>query len=136
VPFNIRYCTLNYGYDRKQLSRELPILAQINLDGNCFIIMLIAMILLMLLGIEPSWIPVLMIGILILFLSFSAPNQPGSILIGTLIILYYLKADNLISMAIYFEVFFGTIQNIVNVLGDMVTVAVENQRVTCKKLSE
>lgn len=128
VPFNIRYCARNYGFNRKRISESLPILAQANLDGNCFIIMMNAMGLVFLMGIEVSWLQILVIGILVLFLSFGAPNQPGGILIGTLIILYYLKAEDLISFAIYMEVFLGTIQNAINVIGDIVTVAIEEQK--------
>ena len=49
-------------------------------------------------------------------------------MIGMLIITFYLKADELISIAIFAEVFFGSIQNIINVLGDIVTVAIDEQK--------
>ena len=58
---------------------------------------------------------------------WTPPNQPGSILIGTLIIALFLKADVLIPTAVYLEVFFGAIQNLINVTGDMVTVAIEEK---------
>lgn len=128
VPFNIRYCSRKYGYDIKRLSGKLPILAQTNLDGNCFLIMLISMSFIFLLGIEISWLQIIGIAFLILFLSVGAPNQPGSIMIGMLIITLYLKADELIIIAIFAEVFFGWLQNIINVLGDIVTVAIEEQK--------
>ena len=128
VPFNVRYCSTKYGYNRKRLSEKLPILAQTNQDGNCFLIMLIAMIFIFMLGIEVSWLQIAGIGFLVLFLSVGAPNQPGSIVIGILIITFYLKADGLISIAIFAEVFFGSIQNIINVLGDIVTAAIEEQK--------
>ena len=128
VPFNIRYCSRKYGYNRKRLSEKLPILAQTNLDGNCYLIMLISMIFIYLLGIDISWLQIVGIAFLVLFLSVGAPNQPGSMLIGMLIITFYLQADELISIAIFAEVFFGSIQNIINVLGDIVTVAIEEQK--------
>ena len=128
VPFNIRYCSRKYGYNRVRLSEKLPILAQTNLDGNCFLIMLISMSLIFMLGIEISWLQIIAIAILILFLSVGAPNQPGSIMIGMLIITMYLKADELMIIAIFAEVFFGWLQNIINVLGDIVTVAIEEQK--------
>ena len=128
VPFNIRYCSRKYGYNRKRLSEKLPILAQTNLDGNCFLIMLISMSLIFMLGIEISWLQIIGIAFLILFLSVGAPNQPGSIMIGMLIITLYLKADELMIIAIFAEVFFGWLQNIINVLGDIVTVAIEEQK--------
>ena len=128
VPFNIRYCSRKYGYDVKRLSDKLPILAQTNLDGNCFLIMLISMSFIFLLGKEISWLQIVGIAFLILFLSVGAPNQPGSIMIGILIITLYLKADELILIAIFAEVFFGWLQNIINVIGDIVTVAIEEQK--------
>ena len=128
VPFNIRYCSRKYGYDVKRLSDKLPILAQTNLDGNCFLIMLISMSFIFLLGIEISWVQIIGIAFLILFLSVGAPNQPGSIMIGMLIITIYLKADQLMIIAIFAEVFFGWLQNLINVLGDIVTVAIEEQK--------
>ena len=133
VPFNIRYCSRKYGYSLKGLTSKLPILAQTNQDGNCFLIMLISIIFIFMLGIEISWLQIVGIGLLVLFLSVGAPNQPGSIVIGMLIITFYLQADELISVAIFAEVFFGSIQNIINVLGDIVTVAIEEQKYKLKK---
>lgn len=71
---------------------------------------------------------ILEIAIIALFLSLGAPNQPGSIVVGILIITLVLQEDELISIAIYAEVFFGAIQNIINVVGDIVTVAIEENR--------
>ena len=80
------------------------------------------------LGADASWLLIAEIAIIILFLSLGAPNQPGSILIGIFIITFLLKADDLISVAIYAEVLFGAIQNIINVTGDIVTVAIEENK--------
>ena len=129
VPFNIRYCVKNYGMDRKRISDKFPVLAQINLDGNCYLIMLIGMMFIFLMGDRASWYHIVVIAILVVFLSFGAPNQPGSILIGTLIIALFLKGDVLIPTAVYLEVFLGGAQNLINVAGDMVTVAIEEKQV-------
>lgn len=123
APYNIRYCVKHYGMDRSKLSRALPLLAQINRDGNCFLLMLVAMLFIFASGAEVSAVNIIVIAALVLFLSFGAPNQPGSILIGTLIIITYLHAYDAICMAIYLEVFLGGIQNIINVISDIVTVA-------------
>lgn len=76
-----------------------------------------------------SWFHVIVIAIMVIFLSFGAPNQPGSILIGTLIIALFLKTEDLIPTAVYLEVFFGAVQNLINVTGDLVTVAIEEKQV-------
>ena len=125
APYNIRYCVKHYGMDRSWLSRALPLLAQINRDGNCFLLMLVAMLYIIGSGTDVSAVNVIVIGALVLFLSFGAPNQPGSILIGTLIIITYLNSYDVICMAIYLEVFLGGILNMVNVISDIVTVAEE-----------
>ena len=129
VPFNIRYCVKNYGMDRKRIEDKFTILAQINLDGNCYLIMLMGMLFIFMMVSNASWFHIIVIAIMVVFLSLGAPNQPGSILIGTLIIALFLKADVLIPTAVYLEVFFGAIQNLINVTGDMVTVAIEEKQV-------
>ena len=129
VPYNIRYCVKNFGMDRKRISDKLTILAQINLDGNCYLIMLMGMLFVFMMVTSASWYHIIVIAIMVIFLSFGAPNQPGSILIGTLIIALFLKADDLIPTAVYLEEFFGAIQNLINVTGDLVTVAIEEKHV-------
>ena len=128
VPFNTRYCVKNYGYNRKRLEDTLPVLAQTNLDGNCLLLMLIGCSLLYFSDAGTSVLDIVMIGIMVLFLSLGAPNQPGSILIGTLIIISYLSANELVCAAIFMEAIFGSIQNIINVIGDIVIVAIEDSR--------
>ncbi len=128
VPFNVRYCVKNYGMDRKRITDKFAILAQINLDGNCYLIMLMGMLFVFMMVTSASWYHIVVIAIIVLFLSFGAPNQPGSVLIGTLIIALFLKADVLIPTAVYLEVFFGAIQNLINVAGCVVTVAIEEKQ--------
>lgn len=129
VPFNIRYCEKHYGMDRSRITDKFTILAQINLDGNCYLIMLMGMLFVFMMVSKASWYHIIVIAVMVVFLSLGAPNQPGSILIGTLIIALFLKADVLIPTAVYLEVFFGAIQNLINVTGDMVTVAIEEKEV-------
>lgn len=128
LPFNIRYCWREYGFNRERISSKLPILAQTNQDGNCYLIMLTSMIFIFMMGIHVSLLQIIGIAVLVLFLSIGAPNQPGSILIGMLIITFYLQANELIIVAIYAEVFFGALQNAINVVGDIITVAIEEQK--------
>ena len=129
VPFNIRYCTRKYGMARNRISDKFSVLAQLNLDGNCYLIMLIGMLFVFMMGDRASWYHILVIAILVVFLSFGAPNQPGSILIGSLIVALFLQGDILIPTAVYLELFFGGIQNIINVTGDLVTIAIEEKHV-------
>ena len=128
VPFNVRYCMRTYKIDRKRLEDTLPVLAQINLDGNCFVITMISVLILLLSDTPFSVMNIASMAVLVLFLSLGAPNQPGSVLVGLLIILNYLSLTDLIPLAIYCEVMFGSLLNIINVTGDIVTVAVlDNQ---------
>lgn len=125
VPYNIRYLARKLGMDRRHLQASLPILAQVNLDGNCYILTLIAMWFIFLTDIKVAWLNIVVICALILLLSFGAPNQPGSILIGTLIIVTYLNSFDLLAIAFILEAFLGSVQNMINVISCMVTVAEE-----------
>ena len=128
VPYNTRYCEENFGIPRKRLEKELPILAQTSLDGNCFILMLLATIYIFVANCEVSWINVAVIALIVMFLSCGAPNQPGSILIGMLVVLTYLNSDAAISLALCFELFCGGLQNILNVISSVVTVVERTSR--------
>lgn len=135
VPFNIRQCAKLLGIDRNYLEDSLPVLAQINLDGNCFIIMEITMVMLISTGTVLPWWNYLMLAVLVIFLSLGAPNQPGSILIGVLIIVNYLNVPSMMAVAIYAEVLLGMAQCFVNVTGDIVMAAIESRKAE-KKLKE
>ena len=113
---------------REMLERNLPVLAETNLDGNCFLIMIFTFAFVYSAGIELSWLSLFGLAALILFLSLGAPNQPGSILIGTLIVIMYLHASELLCVAIYLEAFLGSAQNLINVIGDIVMVAIEDSK--------
>ena len=128
VPYNTRYCVKHFGISRERLEKELPILAQTNLDGNCFILMLLAAIYIAVANCEVTWFNIAVMALIVMFLSFGAPNQPGSILIGMLVILTYLNSDIAISLALCFELFFGGLQNILNVISGVVTVAEDECR--------
>ena len=133
VPYNVRHCSRILGIDRRYLEEALPVLAQINLDGNCFIIMELTMLLIVSSGASLSWWNYLLLAAVVLFLSFGAPNQPGSILIGMLIIFNYLKVPEMLPAAVYCEALFGNLQNFVNVTGDFVMVAIEDRRMKTAK---
>lgn len=128
VPYNVRYCARAFGMNRERLERYMPVLAQINLDGNCFIIMLLTLAFMFLTDTNVSWYALVGITILVLFLSFGAPNQPGGILIGILIITAYLHSYEALCAAIYAEAFLGNTLGIINVLGDIVTVAIDERK--------
>lgn len=128
VPFNIRYCVRNYGMKREDLQNSLPLLSQLNLEGNCFLITQITLFLIFVSGTMATWGDVFTIVVLVLFLSVGAPNQPGSCVIGVMIILTFVNAFDLLPLAIYSEVFFGGMLNLVNVIGDIVFVSIEDAR--------
>ena len=128
VPYNIRYCARTYKIDRKRLESFLPVLAQINLDGNCYMLTIITLTLIFGSGTNISAIWIAAIGALVLFLSLGAPNQPGSCIIGMVIIFNFLLVKELLPLAILAEVFFGGLLNIINVIGDIVTVVTTKDR--------
>jgi Na+/H+-dicarboxylate symporters len=128
VPFNLRYCVSKYGFDRKMSERVLPMLAQINLDGNCFIITLIALMLMFTTGTGISWLDVAIVGLTVFFLSLGAPNQPGSILIGLLVIFSYMNALDFVALAIFSEAILGPLLSVANAAGDIVTIAITEKQ--------
>ena len=128
APFNIRYCVEHFGMDRTHLSRIMPVLAEVNLDGNCFLLMLIALMLAFFTGVEMPLAAIIIVGLLVLFLSLGAPNQPGSILIGSLIIATYLSTStSVLPMVIYAEAFLGSLLNLINVTGDIVMATIHER---------
>ena len=134
VPYNTRYCSRVFRMRREMLERYLPVLAEINLDGNCFLLVFFALAFAFAMGARLPWLNVVGLALLALFLSLGAPNQPGSILIGMVIILTYLGLTEEICLALIAEAFFGGLQNIINVIGDVVMVAIEEARE--RKLAE
>lgn len=125
VPYNIRYCARTYGFDRKRMEKSLPVLAQINLDGNCFLITMIAMLYIAINSTPLTTGEAIAVALLVLLLSLGAPNQPGSCLVGLMIVMTFLHADDLATISLFAEVFFGGILNLTNIVGDLVTVATE-----------
>ena len=129
VPFNIRFCARNFGMNRNVLASKLPILAQLGLDGNCFLLMFIAMICIFMTGVDIPLPSIVGIALLVLFLELGAPNQPGGILVGTLIIISYLNLPDMLRMAIYLEVIFSSFQNLINVISNIVTVVEDEESI-------
>ena len=127
VPFNVRYCAKHYGMNRSRIKNSLQITAQLNLDGNCYLIMVVSLLLITFSNIDLTWVDIAGIGVLVFFLSLGAPNQPGSILIGILIMLQFANAFDMLGMAIAAEVFLGGMQNITNVIGDIVLAAIDDR---------
>ena len=131
VPFNIRYCARHLRIDRKRLEIKLPILAQVMYDGNGFFLMSVAMFLAFSSDRAVTWYGVVMAGILVFFLSLGAPNQPGGLLVGTIIMIQYfgIEISSAIYLAIAFEAAMGVFQNLFNVVGDIVTVTIEEEQI-------
>ena len=123
IPYNIRYCSRHFGIDRSRLEDTIPTLAHINLNGNCFYIYMVTMLLMELSDTDLIFSDILIIAIMVYFLSFGAPNQPGSIVISMVIILSYMQSDYLFSVPILCEAFLGSLLNLTNVYGDIALVA-------------
>ena len=136
MPYNIRYCAKHFGFSRERLEKDLPVMAQTNLDGNCFIIMLLAVFYIFITNSPVAWFNIAGIGVIVLFLSFGEPNQPGSILIGMMIVFAYLDSESAISMAMCFELFCGSLQNVLNVISGIVTVAENEARASKSAIAE
>ena len=132
APFNIRYCAKNFGIDRAWLEHAVPVLAQINRDGNCFLVTLMSILVATVGNDTIDGYDILVISILVFFMSYGSPNQPGSMLIGVTIILMYAESFNLLALAILAEVGYGSIVGIINIIGDIVTVVLDGSPKTEK----
>ena len=88
------------------------------------------MLIMMISGTPLSFQNVAAVSVLGFFLSMGAPNQPGSVLVGLLMLMTFLNLDDLVPVAIYCEVVFGSLLNMINVLGDVVTVAILDKKGT------
>lgn len=127
VPFNVRYCSKVYGINQQRLARDLPVLAQVNRDGNCYLLMMVALMAVLPRGIDKvSILEISVLALLVLFLSLGSPNQPGSILIGTVIIANYLNMTEIWVLGVFLEVFLGRAQNLTNVLGNIAMTAIDD----------
>lgn len=125
VPYNVRYCARVYGFDRKRLEQSLPILTQVNLDGNCFLVTLIAMLYIAINSTALTAEYAIAVGFLVLLLSLGAPNQPGSCIVSLTIVMLFLQANDLTTIALIGEAVFGGVLNLTNIAGDLVLVAGE-----------
>ncbi len=81
-------------------------------------------------GESAMWFNITGSAVLVYFLSLGAPNQPGGILVGTMTLLRYrgLAPADFMFITIFFVAAFGILQNLINVIGDIVTVAIEEQK--------
>ena len=87
------------------------------------------------LGESTTWYRILVLAILVIFLSLGAPNQPGTFLVGTMIILRFFgySSASLTYIALILEASLGIVQNLINVIGDIVTVTIEEEQMKIRK---
>ena len=129
VPYNTRYCSRVLGINAKTLDNELTLLSQINLDGNCFVLVTVTLFAAYAAGEALTPVQVILTVILIMFLSISAPNQPGSILIGLFILKDFIGMnDGFLCDIILIETFLSYMCNLANTMGDIITVVIDDRK--------
>ena len=129
LPYNIRFCNRNFGIDISFLDAELPTLAEVKLDGNCFVLMNAGLVMSYFCGNTLTLREVLLYAILIFAISIGAPNQPGTLIIGMLIAYQYLGIS-LLAMCtiIILEVFLGRTVTLITVMGDLAKTVIDAKR--------
>ena len=129
LPYNIRYMSRTFSIDRNLLKKEMPLMSQMNLDGNCLVLFLIAMGLINAAGIEMPFANLVLLAVLVLAISAGAPNQGGFILIGMVIIASYLNLveDNICGFVIY-EVLWSSFITVLNTFGDFTIAAIDAKK--------
>ncbi len=123
IQYNIRFCNRFLGVRNDILTVNIPVLAQISLAGNCFILTFFACVSITLSGITINWFYIILLGLLVFAMSISAPNQPGSFFLGMVMILKFLGIPLLSLPFIFFmEALVGRYLSLINSFGDIVTV--------------
>jgi len=124
VPYNIRFLNRTFHIPVKDLSDNLPVLAQVSQAGNCLCFTVISMAFLFLCNEEYTPIKLGVVAVMSLFMGIGSPGQQGGILAGALIINAFLGIPLMetVSVAIIWEILFGPLATFVNTWGDIVIV--------------
>ena len=136
IPNTLRHCIDKLELPRKPLEISIPLGANMNMDGNCAVLMILIPIIGIINGIELTLAEVIIMGVTILMLSLGAPNQPGSLTVATMILLPQLGlAEEMITVTLIMEILTCRILAASNVLGDIVTSTIvgEQERRRVKK---
>lgn len=106
----------------------MPILAQINQTGNCFILLTTTLFMISFTKKVLDPVSLILLGILVIFVSMGAPGRPASLLIGLVILFNFTGISlELIATAIYIEAIVGRILPILSTLFDIATVVTEEK---------
>jgi len=126
APYNIRFFSRTFHIPVKDLSDNLPLLAQVSQAGNCLCFTFISMAFLFLCNEEFTLLKLGIIAIMSFFLGIGSPGQQGGILAGAVIINAFLGIPLMetVSAAIIWEVLFGQLATFINTWGDIVNVYV------------
>ena len=123
IQYNIRFCNRVLKVRNEILTVDIPVLAQISLSGNCFILMFFTLVCMMGASVPFSASNLIILSISVVAMSLSAPNQPGSFFLGMIIILNYLSIPLMsVSMVFFMEAVVGRFLSLLNSFGDIVTV--------------
>ncbi|MGI6020605.1 MAG: dicarboxylate/amino acid:cation symporter [Lachnospiraceae bacterium] len=125
IPYNTRFLRRSLGISIDILDIGLPIMSQINLDGNCFIIMGMTVLCANVEGYYITAAQGIVLTILIFALSLGAPNQPGSVLIGLIITFTFVGIPmEYIPTIIFMEAFLGPWITAINGVGNFINIAI------------
>ena len=126
IPYNTRFCNKILGIKMKYADSAVPIVSQLNLDGNCFLLTFISLVVAEASSVDFYLETILGLMIVIVGLSLGAPNQPGSLIIGLVVSLSFLgDASAMMGILILIEAFVGRFLTLINTLGNITTVYIE-----------
>jgi len=129
IPYNIRFCNRTFGMKIKRLDVVVPVLSQLNHDGNCIMIMMMTIFCLLRNDVNITFPEYIAIGVLVLALSVGAPNCAGSLFIGLIVTLScFGEVSGIAWLLIYLEAFAGNTLSMVNTMGNLTTIAVDAKK--------
>ena len=122
IPNTIRRCSEKLELPQKPLEVSIPLGANMNMDGNCAVLMLLMPVIGLINGVDLTFVEAMIMGLTILMLSIGAPNQPGSLTVATMILLPQLGlSEDVITITLIVEIITCRILAASNVLGDVVS---------------
>ena len=137
MPYNKRTMSRMISLPRDILEKGLKLGSMMNMDGNCVIISMGIMGMIASTGIELSVAKWIMLAFIVILLSVGAPNQPGSFLLGMAVLMSFVGlSSNLTGDLLIIEALLGKLYSCANATGDIVTLAIENQRYEKKMRKE
>ncbi|GEM_PF-4160504 len=128
-PYNKRILTKKMTLSRDYLAEGLKLGTLLNMDGNSLVVSVLIMNLIATVGVSVTAMQYAGIVLILFLFSVGAPNEPGSLLLGAIILMSFIGISvELVGAVLILEALFSKIYSFINAAGDIVTLAIEDER--------